>query len=212
MKLDPSSPPRLPLGRLRSAWEWLIEPLIPLPTASSRRPRLLAWLLLSMLLLAIASPAVVLLADPAGSLQRAVYLPFILGLAAIVMLAYVLNRAGYYSVAAGLVVVGALLVPWGSVLIDPSILRGDFVPLGYTIISVLLSSILLSPSITAVLAAAQLVALALIAFANPATVLIDWPSFLALIFVTSVLCILSSVVSEEGPGTNRPPDAPAGSK
>jgi diguanylate cyclase (GGDEF)-like protein len=149
-----------------------------------------------MLLLAIASLILVLFADPVGSPQRAVYPPFIFGLVILIMLVYGLNRAGYYSVAAALVVAGALLGPWGSVMLDPTILHGDFVPLAYTIVSVLLSSILLTPLITAVLAGAQLIGLALIAFANPATTSIDWPSFLGLIFFTSVLCLLSSIVSQ----------------
>ena len=178
-----------------SAWDWLVKPLVSVPTGrSGDRPRLLAWLLVAILIVAVALLFLVLLVDPPGSDRRDQYLPYIIGLGALVVLAYGLNRAGHYSVAAGLIVAGALLGPWGSLLIDPSILRGDFVPLTYVILSVLLSSILLSPLLTMALAGMQLLALALIAIANPAVASVNWPSFLALIFFVSVLCIIASLI------------------
>src|SRR5512141_2192717 len=173
MSSDPSTASQQQQGLFRSAWRWVTKPLLTPPTANGRRPRLLAWLLLSILLLTILLLVLVLLVDPPGSMQRAVYLPFILALGVLIALAYGLNRAGYYSMAAGLTVAVALLGPWGSVILDPTNLHGDFVPLGYTIISVLLSSILLSPFITAVMAGALLLALALIAVADPSTATIN---------------------------------------
>ncbi len=77
---------------------------------------------------------------------------------------------------------------------DPSILHGDFVPLTYVILSVLLSSILLSPRITAALAGMQLLALLLIASDNAAAASVNWPGFLVLIFLISVLGIISGVI------------------
>src|SRR5512141_1446749 len=184
MSSDPSTASQQQQGLFRSAWRWVTKPLLTPPTANGRRPRLLAWLLLSILLLTILLLVLVLLADPPGSMQRAAYLPFILALGALIAVAYGLNRAGYYAMAAGLTVAVGLLGPWGSVILDPAILRGDFVPLGYTIVPVLLSSILLSPLITGAMGGAQLIALALIAVTDPATASTDWPSFLSLIFFT----------------------------
>ncbi len=195
MKSESSSKIEPEPNPVRASWDWLLKPLVSSgPSASSdARTRLLAWFLVVVMAVAIALLILVLLVDlPEDDRRR--YLSFVLGLVALVALAYSLNRAGHYPMAAGLVVAGALLGPWASVLTDPSILHGDFVPLTYVILSVLLSSILLSPKITTALAGMQMLALLLIASNNPATASVNWPGFLVLVFLVSVLGIVSGVI------------------
>jgi diguanylate cyclase (GGDEF)-like protein len=139
----------------------------------------------------------VLVLDPNGSAVRREYIPFILGLDALFALAYGLNGAGYYRWAAAVTVMAAVVGPWGSAVLDPTVLHGDFVPLAYTIISVLLSSILLSPLLTTMLATVQLLGLALVAIASWEATPINWPSLLALVFTTSVLSILFTIISRD---------------
>jgi diguanylate cyclase (GGDEF)-like protein len=80
-------------------------------------------------------------------------------------------------------------------LLDPSILQGEFVPLTYVIISILLSSLLFPTSITIVLAVFQLTVLGLMSWFSPVTNSINWLSFLIFVFFTSLLSILSNIVN-----------------
>lgn len=132
-------------GRLITALRRLTQPAISLSGPERRRAHLLAWLLLSLILLSIIALVMVLLVNPSDSLHRNTYVKLILGLIALITLAYALNRAGHYFMAAGLTVACALAGPWGSLVFDPGILQDDFVPLTYVALTILLSSILLPP-------------------------------------------------------------------
>ncbi|MBV5323312.1 hypothetical protein JZU51_00840, partial [bacterium] len=166
------------------------------PESENRRVNLLTWLLLSILLLMIAALFLVLIVDLPNNPRRNTYVELIVGLIALIIVAYNLNRTGHYHASAGLTVVCAVVAPWGSLLLDPEILNGDFVPLIYVAISVLLSSILLSISITIILAISQMSGLILVLLHNHATIPFNWPSFLGFIFITSALSILSNYVSQ----------------
>jgi putative methionine-R-sulfoxide reductase with GAF domain len=109
--------------------------------------------------------------------------------------AYVLNRKGYYSFAATATILCAVCGPWGSLLVDPSVVQGDFVPLTYVMITILLAGLLLHPLFTSLLAGLQLIGLMWVASLNAAAP-INWPSLLALIFFTSVLSILANIISQ----------------
>ena len=194
MNSDSPNRPRSRSPR-RDAWGWFRAPLAPAANASGRRRRTLAWLLVSLFLLTVGTVLLVMLVDAPGSARRAAYVPFNLGLMVLVVLAYAMNSAGHYRWAASITVLAAALGPWVSFVLDPSIRRGDFVPLGYAIVSVLLSSILLSPLVTILVAAGQILGLSLVALASPAGNPIDWPSFLVLVFSTSMLSILFSIIS-----------------
>ena len=181
---------------LVSTGNWLTKPAVSLPEPVRRRSHLLAWLLLIILLLLLAAIFLVLGVNSPGSPRRTEYVGLILGLMVLIAFAYGLNRTGHYYTSAGVTVACAVFGPWGSMLLDPTILRGDFVPLTYVTLPILLSSILIRPSITIVLAVLQLAALALIPLFIPATASINWPSFLAFFFFTSVLSILASVIKK----------------
>jgi diguanylate cyclase (GGDEF)-like protein len=196
--VDPEnhSGPQSKRGNLNSVWSWLSKPLTPIPTANDRRVNLLAWLLLFIFLLTVTALVLVMIVDPVSSPRHWEYVRLILGLDFFLAFAYGLNCAGHYPAAAGLTVACAFLGPWGSLILDPTIIQGDFVLLAYATLSILLSSILLSPLITAVLSVLQLVGLALIPIISSAADSINWESLLALIFFTSILSILSNILSQ----------------
>ncbi len=160
--------------------------------------RMLAWLLVTLLVMTMLPVALTRLESaglPDPRMQQ--YAPFILQLDVLLVIAYLVNAAGHYHFAAGLTVLCASFGPWGAMYIDPSILHGDFVPLTYVTLSVVLCSILLSPLVTAFLAALQFGGFALVAWLDPASAVLDWPSLLTLLFFASALSILSSTISRD---------------
>ncbi len=173
----------------------LTQPGASLSAPDRRRAHLLAWLLLVMILLSIMGLVLVWVVDPPGSLRRGEYGTLILLLLGLFCLAYALNWRGHYQLSAVFTILIAVCGPWGSVVMDPSVIQGDFVPLTYVIISILLSSMLLHPLFTSLLAGLQLIALMAVAGISP-TAPINWPSLLALIFFTSVLIILANIISQ----------------
>jgi hypothetical protein len=173
----------------------LTQPAASLSGLDRRRAHLLAWLLLVMILLSILGLTLVLVVDPPGSLRRGEYVTLILLLLSLFSLAYALNWRGYYQLSAVFTILVAVCGPWGSLVMDPSVIQGDFVPFTYVIISILLSSILLHPLFTSLLAGLQLIALMAVAGMGPTTP-INWSSLLALIFFTSVLSILANIISQ----------------
>ena len=143
------------MDKLIFALGWLTKPTTNLPESKRRQAHLLAWLLLFILLFIIATFFIVLIFNPHNDPQRNEYCQLIFGLVVFVTIAYVFNRFGYYNISAGMIVVSAVIAPWASLLLDPSILQEDFVPLTSLTLSVLLSSILLPTFVTIVLAILQ---------------------------------------------------------
>lgn len=176
--------------------EELHKKVTTLPESGERRVRLLTWLHISILLLMVCSLFFVLIVNLQNNPWRSTYVEPILGLLVLIIFAYGLNRTGHYYVSAGLTVACAVLGPWISMLMDSKILNGDFVPLTYVAISVLLSGILLPISITIILAAFQLAGLILVLLYTQATIPFNWPSFLGFIFISSAFSILSNIVSQ----------------
>jgi diguanylate cyclase (GGDEF)-like protein len=173
----------------------LTQPAASLSVLDRRRAHLLAWLLLVMILLTIIGLILVLIVDPPGSPRRGEYVLLILLLLGLFSVAYVLNQKGYYQLSAVFTILVTVCGPWGSLLVDPTVVQGDFVPLTYVVISILLSSILLHPLFTIFLAGLQLAALIVVANTS-LTAPINWPSLLALVFFTSVLSILANIISQ----------------
>jgi diguanylate cyclase (GGDEF)-like protein len=165
-----------------------------IPDPEQRRAGLLSWVLFSIFLLILAAIVLVLLVDSLTSPRGIRYLGLIVGLLIIIVMAILFNRAGHHYLASWLAVICGIAGPWGSMLIDPTILHGDLVPLTYVFVSIMLSSILLSPLITIILASVQWVGLLMIPFLVPSSSSSNWPSLLALIFFTSVLSTLASTI------------------
>jgi diguanylate cyclase (GGDEF)-like protein len=191
----PNPPTRSRWGNAANIARLLTQPAESLSVLDRRRSHLLAWLLLIMILLSIVGLVLVLVVDPAGSARRGEYLLLILLLLVLFSFAYGLNRKGYYKLSATVTILCAICGPWGSLAVDPSVNQGDFVPLTYIIISILLASILLHPLFTSLLAGLQLGGLILVAGIHAAAP-INWPSLLALILFTSVLSILANIISQ----------------
>ncbi len=116
---------------------------------AGRRVRLLDAMLVSLLALAAVSFCVVLVVDSSGTPRR----DRVPGADR--------RRPGAagggsgpephppVSAAATLTVACAVLAPWASAAIDPTVFSGDFVPLTYVVVPVLLCGILLSAAVTA---------------------------------------------------------------
>ncbi len=162
--------------------------------AQQRRIRLLTVVLAALILLTLAAAVVVVADNPAGSLRRSGYLVLVFSMLFALVAALVLNGSGHFRWAASLVVLSAVAGPWGSVLLDPLIVAGDFVPLTYAVVPVLLSGILLSAGITALVAGVQIALLLVFSVAVPNHVSINWPSLLTMVFFVSVLSIVGNLM------------------
>lgn len=186
-----------PHGRnLAAIMLWLTEPLKSLPEPVRRRSRLLAWLLLTLFALILAVLVLLLIVNTANIPKRNAYIGLIFSIGVLVALAFFTNRSGNYILSAVLTIICAVIGPWGSMIVDPAILRGDFVPLTYVVIPILLSSILLPTYMTIIVAVIQLIALSFVPVFSTATTSINWSSFIAFIIFGSVLSILANVIRE----------------
>lgn len=184
------------ISRPKLIINWLTKIPSTHPEIIYRRANLLAWLLLSIFLLLVIGLTIMIIVNFTKGTRQSEYIQLITGLIILTIIAYFLNRSGYYQVSAGLTVAIAVLGPWGSMIMDTSILQGDFVPLAYITLSILLSSILLRPVFTTFLAIIQIIILFFVPAFSSASIPINWPSFLIYIFFTSVFSILSNIISQ----------------
>lgn len=166
------------------------------PAHRSRRVHLLASMHCFLLVLVIACLVLVLVVDPMKSPERNMYIMLILGLGILIVTAYVLNRKGRYIASAMITVTCSVIGPWSSLFFDPTILKGDLIPLTWIAFSILLSSILLPAALTIFLGIVQSAGLALVFALSPATTAINWPSLLAFVFASSALSILSGSIGQ----------------
>ncbi|MCF7945000.1 MAG: diguanylate cyclase [Spirochaetia bacterium] len=178
------------MGKLHSYISHSIDNSGDYSDSLKRRSRLLAWLLLFSFILTVAALVLVIIVNPENSLRRSRYTWLILFLITVIIGAWFANRSGHYYIASVLTIGFAFLGPWGSLLLDPVILQGDFVPLTYTSISVLLSSILLPLAVPIILAVVQFSGLVYISVVSNTQELINWPSLLAFFVFISALSII----------------------
>ena len=152
--------------RLTPALDCLTNPTVMPLKPEHRRARLLAWILLFIISSSIAWLLILLIFQPHHDPARGQYIVFIISLVVFFIIAYVLNCAGYYKISAMLLVGSAVAIPWVPLLLDSSILQGDFVLLTYITFSVLLSSVLLPIQVTIILAIFQFAGLILTALCS----------------------------------------------
>ncbi len=133
---------------------------------------------------------------PPSTPQRVGYIVLILALVIAFIAAFIINRIGHYHLAAVLTILGAIMAPWGSLILDPAILQGDLIPLNFVTIPVILSSILLPPLFTSIAAGIQLAALIYVLSLMPVTANINWASFLPFIIILSAVSILTSYIRQ----------------
>ena len=181
-------------GKRPSFLDCFIRPTAKFQGPGQRQAKLLAWILLFVILFSIITLLLVLVFNPHHDPHYKQYALLIGGLTVFLILAYVLNCIGYYKTAARFLVACAALTPWASLLFDPSILQGDFVPLTYISFSILISSIFSPTLITILLAVVQFTGLALVLLLRAATQSFNWFGFLAFIFLTSVFSILANSI------------------
>jgi PAS domain S-box-containing protein len=106
--------------------------------------------------------------------------------------ALVLNRQGRYRIAASICLAASLLGPWGSVALDPRILRGDLVPLVYTALPIFLASLLLSARHTMLVSAIQIGLLVGLSQKVDPHFADNWPSLIFFVLSTSILNLIAS--------------------
>ena len=156
--------------------------------------RLLAGILRFLILFFVAILFIVLIFDPHHDPSASQYEILISSLITFCITAYIFNCFRYYKTSAILLLAITTFTPWVSLLFDPSILQGDFVPLTYLTISILLSSILLPIYFTITLAVLQITGITLIFILSPATPSFNWFSFLAFIILLSAFSTLANSI------------------
>ncbi len=121
---------------------WLTDLPSPMPQPQLRRERMLAWLITALLvLLGLALPLIGV--TPDDPVVQARYASMIAALLVVLAVAGGLNRLGHYRIAAYVTVIAAMTGPALSLWLDPSVARGDLMPLAYGVLAVFLSAVLL---------------------------------------------------------------------
>ncbi len=159
----------------------LIEPAVPLPEAVRLQARLLSVLLIALLLLIVLGIGTFYAALASRNPLPGLTFPITAFGAALLVLAYGLNRQGRYALAAGLTIAVTAVGVWAAVIANRDGIAGNPLIILYVLLSVLLSSLLLSPRATAFIAAAHLLGI----LAAPAFV----PGFTSAILVNSLLFV-----------------------
>jgi diguanylate cyclase (GGDEF)-like protein len=183
--------------KIKALLHWLTEPQVPLPESEYRRARVLSYMLLTLILLLVGTIVLVFFVDQDLLPRRNLYAILISLLTVLLFVAFRLNRSGRRVASARLTVACAIAGPWFSIFLDPTILRGDFVPLTYIVLAVLLTSMLLSARATVILTAIQFVGLLGISLFDPATSQINWPSFMAFIWFATLLGVVFNVINQQ---------------
>ena len=124
--------------------------------------------------------------------QRLLFYVLLLGgLAVTVTAALLCNIGGKLRISTLLTAACMVLGPWLSILIDPAVSGGDFVPLIYVGMSVQLCSILLRKRATIIIAIIQLGGVVAMILLSPTLRAINWPSLVAFIVFTAVIGVLN---------------------
>ena len=196
MPLNPSNNPH---GKqiLARTVRWLGQPAAGLTEPERRRSRVLAWMQITLILLISLALVLVLLFNNGNTPRDSMYNFLMAGLLVGLLVAFGLNRNGRYRASSHLTVFLAFLGPWSSLLGDTTILHGDFVPLTYLVLPVILASILLSVRVTVVIAGLQFGLLLWLPYLIPNLASINWASFMIFIFFVSILGAVSNFINRQ---------------
>ena len=118
------------------------------------------------------------------------YMLLLCGLFAVILTALIFNLRGRYVISSWLTAPCMVLGPWLSILLDPAVLAGDFVPLIFVAMSIQLCSILLTERMTILISATQLTAVIALICTTPAFRAINWPSLVTFIVFSAVIGVL----------------------
>jgi diguanylate cyclase (GGDEF)-like protein len=183
--------------KLTRTVRWLVHSEAGLTEPERRRSRVLAWMQITLILLIGLVLILNLLFINGNTPRDRLYNFLMAGLLAGLLVAFSLNRKGRYRASSNLTVFLAFLGPWSSLLGDPTVLHGDFVPLTYLVLPVILSSILLSVRVSVILAALQFGLLLWLPNFIPAIASINWVSFMIFIFFVSMLGAVSNFINRQ---------------
>ena len=122
--------------------------------------------------------------------RRAFYIFLLGGLLLAIVFALICNLRGKFRGSIWFTAPCMVLGPWISILFDPNVLAGDFVPLIYVAMSIQLCSILLRKRLTIVIAIIQLAGVIALILAMPALRSINWASLITFIVFTAVIGVL----------------------
>jgi len=185
-----------PDRELNKLLRWLTHIPASLSPSIERRANLLSRLLFVMMVILVVTALVVFLANPAGSVRRLVYGSLLALFMVFIFGTFMLNRYGHYRLAAGITLIFAFFAPWLSAWLDPAIMKGDFVPLNYVLLPILLSSFLLRPLYTILISIIQFAALVFVALLTPIRETINWPSLIIFVFFASIFSIIQNIVRD----------------
>ncbi|MEA4939937.1 MAG: GGDEF domain-containing protein [Christensenella sp.] len=157
------------------------------PSKARRAVNLLVFQLIYVVLL-LATMVLCVFVDRGERL--AFYLFLLGGLLVIDAVALVLNLQGKFQSSTWLTSICMVFGPWLSILIDPTVINGDFVPLIYVAMSIQLCSILLTQRATLILATIQFTGLVVLILSSPALQAINWPSLVAFVVFTVIIGVL----------------------
>lgn len=123
--------------------------------------------------------------------ERLVFYVLLLGgLFALIATALIFNLNGKFRISTWFTAPCMVLGPWLSILLDPNVLAGDFVPLIYVSMSIQLCSILLKERTTILIALIQLTGVITLILTTPALREMNWASLIAFIVFTAVIGVL----------------------
>ncbi len=157
------------------------------------RARTLLVIQFALIVLLCATIALVCCVDIGERLMF--YLWLTAGLALPLGLSMVFNIKGRYKTAAWLTIITTVVGPWLCILVDDTIVHGDFVPLVYVALSIQLCAILLTERVTLLIALLQFGGLAALMLLTPGLQRINWPSLMAFIVFVGALGILTSIMN-----------------
>ena len=153
------------------------------------RSSLLRWIVPLILLLLVGAMILVVATQPQGSSGRISYIVLIMVLIILDLIAIIAIMRNRYVVASAVIVLISIIGVWGSMIADPAVGTHDFIPLMYTTVSVLLSSIFLSLPATIVISVVQYVLLIVVVINATDFPSFNWPSLLAYAFIMMALSI-----------------------
>jgi len=125
----------------------------------NRRNRLLSWIELSLTILCALTAAYLGFSRSTQIVFRSSYIALIMFILFLLLVGLYLNYQNRYRASAHLFVLGSVLGPWGSLLIDQTIVDGNLLPLVYTSLSVFFSGLFLTTQSTLILGILQVIGL-----------------------------------------------------
>ena len=147
-------------------------------------------LVFQLIYLVLIAATIVLSASVERGDRLLFYMLLLGGLVFVIASALAFNLRGCFRLSIWLTALCMVLGPWLSILLDPKVLAGDFVPLIYVAMSIQLCSILLRERLTIIIAAIQLTGVVVLILTSPVLSRINWPSLVTFILFTAVIGML----------------------